>query len=788
LTVTPGTPPRHPGNTLPAQLTRTELNAAALLSSVEAAVFGWAAAALPWQSFTLFSLLALTLAALKLATALAALFVTRFAVRLWRLSALGALILLAWVSWTVFTGGAYIAGLYGSLGQGLFAALLAIWGLAVLLTLPTAVWALVRTRRARGVNANSALVLGALALAFVVRSGWLDRVAKGVAVQGEALSKTASDAEQNETSFAEELSALREQLAANRAAPSAGLTAIGDPPIAECEHPPDRQSATLFATYARSNKSTERFSSVCVQGDTLAQASERLSELLTSKNVGLPVRVDRVRRVASLEHGPDWSHTFEVRPGLDGACLGPRCWSAWQLVVRDTFLENQPLSFVKDLKFGASHEHLARLLASTDAESDGSDQDEHALIRIETASWVLNGTGVHPEHRMRPVPEALDRLTGTALQEALRVNDEQVANASAALQRYILGAQKSDGHFRYLLHPFSGFEESKNFNLARQAGTTFILCEIGDRTSAVDSVIEKALRSLTDYERVDTSGLRSGFNLNPRVRSVALEESALPLIAFLGCRARMGPRFDTTIARVSQLLLDLQRADGGLAPSYDLDRNAKKSGVEPLFGPGQASLALVLLEKLLRSGELGFSSVDAVRQTRHALLDYTKQKHWPKALYPFFFVEENWHCLAAREMLSLERDPEYERFCLDYVTFKSRQILDWTSQVDPLFVGGMGFGNVVPPHNTGSAGFGEALSAAIAIRHASGEPVDAEQRLLRRVLGFLVRQQWTLDNCVGCVPEAIGSIPEHTHSPITRIDFAQHTWAALEHGRQMLLL
>ena len=32
---------------------------------------------------------------------------------------------------------------------------------------------------------------------------------------------------------------------------------------------------------------------------------------------------------------------------------------------------------------------------------------------------------------------------------------------------------------------------------------------------------------------------------------------------------------------------------------------------------------------------------------------------------------------------------------------------------------------------------------------------------------------------VGCDPLALGSLSEHTHSPITRIDFVQHAWAAL---------
>src|SRR5690606_23258984 len=109
--------------------------------------------------------------------------------------------------------------------------------------------------------------------------------------------------------------------------------------------------------------------------------------------------------------------------------------------------------------------------------------------------------------------------------------------------------------------------------------------------------------------------------------------------------------------------------------------------------------------------------------------------------------EENWHCLAARAALTLERDLAYEQFCLDYVAFRSRFVLDRDSDVDPAFVGGMGFGNVVPPHNTGAAGLGEALAAAIAVGKARGEGMVRERAVLRDILGFLERQQWTPDNC-----------------------------------------
>jgi hypothetical protein len=166
---------------------------------------------------------------------------------------------------------------------------------------------------------------------------------------------------------------------------------------------------------------------------------------------------------------------------------------------------------------------------------------------------------------------------------------------------------------------------------------------------------------------------------------------------------------------------------------------------------------------------------------------YFADEYWSHPLRDFFFIEENWHCLAARAALDVHRHRGYEDFCADYVRFKARLILTREEGVDADFDGGFGFGNLIPPHNTGAAGFGEALAALIPILEARGAPADAEKRLLARVLGFLLRQQWSRDNCFACATRAvIGGMSEHTHSALTRIDFAQHAWAALGHGGRAL--
>ena len=78
-----------------------------------------------------------------------------------------------------------------------------------------------------------------------------------------------------------------------------------------------------------------------------------------------------------------------------------------------------------------------------------------------------------------------------------------------------------------------------------------------------------------------------------------------------------------------------------------------------------------------------------------------------------------------------------------------------------------------------------AIALVVALLFA--RPAAADEQLLLKVLGFLLRQQWSDENCGACAtPAVLGGMSEHTHSLLTRIDFAQHAWAALGHGAAAL--
>jgi hypothetical protein len=393
---------------------------------------------------------------------------------------------------------------------------------------------------------------------------------------------------------------------------------------------------------------------------------------------------------------------------------------------------------------------------------------------VETRSYELRldteGVVVTPLLRLRRRDVPLSRAT--------------LARASRAAQGHLLAALLPNGRFRYTLDPFSGAADTEGFNLARQAGALLVLCELGDQSEAVRHAIEQASSAFAQFER--QAGEIVAFTSEPSASVARLGESTLPLASLVYCTRRLSG-LPPAVAGLARLLLALQRPDGGFWPALDLASGEAQPGPEPLYATGQAVLALVLLEERQRAQlDPTLPTVERLHDAVERAMSYVANDYWSHPLRDFFYLEENWHCLAARAALRVHRHDGYEDFCLRYVRFKARLILEREQGADPDFDGGFGFGNLVPPHNTGAAGFGEALAAALALEPPNdGSPANRE--LLGKVLGFLLRQQWSEENCGACANSAvIGGMSEHTHSLLTRIDFAQHAWAALGHGAEAL--
>ena len=507
--------------------------------------------------------------------------------------------------------------------------------------------------------------------------------------------------------------------------------------------------ATLLVSWPAQHGPSTR----CIQGDIPAA--------LASLNLPTPIAIDVARAAAPIESQSALLSALAVRPGLDGVCLGDRCLAPWQLLADNVFTTHTPLAFIPDMRIGSDPERLRALLGG----------GEGPLIRLETRSYVLDQNGLLPLSRLH--------------REHVDVDADSVATAARQAETHILRAQAKDGHFRYWVEPFSGKRETHAFTLPRQAGTTLVLCEAAG--AAADEPIARSLDFVARFAKRhgDVAMLQRGGD-----RGVpGLGHTALPAIAFLACRDRVGTQHDALIGQMGRALMRQLRPDGDFAPGLSVEDGEPSDGPTPLYAGGQAIYALVLLEALAANEPDGpFPPASELRAAVDRAMDYAAGPYWGHALRDFFFIEENWHCLAARAALAHHRHDGYERLCLDYVDYKKRLILDAESEVADDLIGGYGFGNVIPPHVTPTAGFGEALAAAMAVRRARAAPDPTDLQRMRLALGFLLAQQWDARTCFACKhpKDVIGSWSESPSSMISRIDYTQHALAALAHGGREL--
>lgn len=709
-------------------------------------LFGSAAFYLPWKLVTVFSLLTSLLAASHLSTAILALLGHRRWRTSWRLHAFAALAWLLYLAWVVVSSATHIAGLYGSLGSGLAAALAAAFAPAVLVTLPSSLWAISATGGLRGrpLGLTSLVVLFVL----VLDPSWRYVGGLGDARAAESL----------------ELDRVLEPAAKVLVASSSvGLARISPSGAIECERPP-AEAETAFV-YSRQGVQTQ---SRCLQANDADGLEARVQAFVESEGRGAPIVVDLVTRTRSLAPHTPLVAGFLVRPGLDGVCLDRQCLSAWQLVALDEFNAYTPVEFIQDLRLGVDPERLRRHFGKEGRGFEG-------LSAVATRTYVLNGGELRRLRRMRA--------------ERPGLNSRTVAQAISAARAFLLQAQAEDGRFMYLVHPFTGEVSYQGFSVPRQAGTTLALCEVGGQGAEVDRVVA---RSLAMLETLLVKHGELGVLLYPpgvQAREASLGPAALSLIAFLACRDRVGPKHDESIGRIGRLLLVLLRENGSFRPRYDLQEGLPVEGPQVLYAAGQGIFALVLLEALAASvHHPSFPEAKALQSGVERAMGYIAGAYWDMAVRDFFFIEENWNCLAARAALGHHRHEAYERFCIDYVRFKLRYMFDEDDSIDSDYLGAYSFANVTVPYNTPTAGFAEAASAAIEVARKRGEPTRDLERAVQGAMGYLLFAQWHEEDCFACT-EAVripGAFSESLSSPVIRIDYVQHSLAGLGHGARAL--
>jgi hypothetical protein len=720
-----------------------------------AAVFAWAGSALPWRSGTFFAALATLLALLHLATAVTALL--RKPVWLtwvWRvLSGVSALAFVIFV-WTMAAAALYVSKLYPRLGAPVAGGILLGALLLSLVTLPIAIWGARRTWPAKARAPRRLGMGGALLGALFV----LTLPLAGGAAHGEPMrlvsSKVTSD-----------LSNVLEGFAAQPAS-GARRTVAGAGP-ANCSEPITSERLTLLVAFVAHQ---DRVGSVCLQAKNPRELRRALDKLLAKKaRSGSTVVLDLVKSAKQLSPKFPLLDALEVRPGLDGVCEEGRCLPAWQLTLTGAFSENHPIASMPEASYGFSTE-LARKALGT---SDGKHGPGLAgLLRIETESLLADSSGVHHLERTRATPPAL--------------SPAGIEQAVTAAQSYIALAQEEDGTFRYALDPTTGTEDKATLNLPRQAGTTYALCELG-RGPELQGTVQRALAAFEAKETRfgDVSALQDSGEFG-------LGKSALPLLAMLRCRSLAGAGNDRLIGQLTRLLFKLQRENGSFYPVFDAATQRGQGVHEVMYAAGQAVLSFVLLEQQLDSlkGSAAepLPSKDKLKSVLDHAMGFYAGPYWPKPLRDFFFFEEGWHCQAARHALTSHRNDAYEQLCLDYVGSRARFVARAADTSEPNFVGGYALGDIFPPSNTATSGVGEALDAAITIKQKRGLPVEADKAILRDLVTFLLRAQWSEAGCYACLKpsQVIGGFSQQLAAPSIRIDYVQHAMSAIGHGGELL--
>lgn len=708
------------------------------LALLQAALFGVAAILLPWRFDPVFSSVSLGYALLSGATAAVMMAGRPAAPRWWRAQAFAGLVALAWYVGLFVWAGAYLAGLYGPLGLGLGAAIQLLLAPGLLVVLPGAIWAIAATGGLRTRASAAAIAVLVIGVGSPAGYWWVHESAGPPAL---------------------ELSAWARELSSATTTAGVVLPLHSNGAI-DCEAASGRVRA--LAVYRGRFGVRHR----CVGGDDLDELQERLRAQLEVDGARRPVKLDLIWQLDDISASPQLATSFRLRAGRDGVCGGGRCLAPWQLAATEAYTAYQPVPVIPDLKIGVDPAALRRALQMDEAATS----PWKGLFRARTLSLVLDASGqLVPLDRLRPLTAPID-------------DREAVARA----ERFLIANQRGDGRFHYLVDPFRGPVDTRSFSIARQAGTAFALCEWG--SDAVRDTAEQALAHLLDFTLdAGDDATALGFRGNQVER---LGPTSLTLAAFGMCKRRFGfVRFDPLMVRLTRFVLALQDpATGRFAPQMELAEATPQPGPHQLYADGQAVLALILV--LEATGEPGpladaFAPSELAAAIRLAM-SYVTGPYWPWPLRSFFFLEENWHCLAAKAALGdpRVRDADYERFCLDLVRWRSRLVQTGPEGDD----GAYHFAHVSAPYTTPTAGFLEAGSAGLEIAKARGESAPALEAALRRALDFMVRAQWDETSCFACTRRLpmVGAYGESLASTVVRVDFVQHAMAGMAGTRRAL--
>ena len=356
-----------------------------VVAGLHAVVFAWAGAKLPWSDWSTFALLCWLVALGHFATAIAAAAKVRLLGRIWQVASVLSLLVFAALSWSLLRSAAYVAGLYGDLGQGIGAGMLAVIVLLATLTVPLSAWGLAATWRSR-YRKRAAAASGVLLVAISL-GGWREAAAARAQPLPTILNE---EGKPTPMLFMVELQQQRAELIpsweALPAIPREGKKIVKVPgghrrerlwvpsllttePI-DCVPDPEANVAVAVLTYLVPRREPEAVPSKSAPVEPITrcvtavpdQLPRAILEHIRREAQRGPVKVDIILGVAPLRSRGPVLDMLALRPGLDGVCDTEHCLMPWQLVAGDLFVANEPLAWIPDFRFGVSPVALRKAL------------------------------------------------------------------------------------------------------------------------------------------------------------------------------------------------------------------------------------------------------------------------------------------------------------------------------------------------------------------------------------------------------------------------------------------
>jgi hypothetical protein len=476
------------------------------------------------------------------------------------------------------------------------------------------------------------------------------------------------------------------------------------------------------------------------------------------------VVVDRVVARGGVIQAPLF-FALSIVPGLDG--LGDEVGGRevvllpQELINRRMLTRERPIPFVPDFRLGVSRKNAVTNLCRL-AGKRGKCPVE-GLHRLRTESWVLHGDRAVPLVRGRPPRPEVDRETA-----------RQAARAGGD---YILQALNQDDRFTYKLDGVSGKTGQGGYSLPRHAGTTWFLVQLYQHTKD-DRYLAGAERGLS-FLAAKMAPCGDTRRCIPAGAAVTLGTQALPLIAFIEHARVTGSRqWITQIHQLADMVLHMQKPDGDFHHYFNPRTNQPSAG-RGFYAQGQAAMALSMAAGLTQDARYQEGAKKA--------MDFLAGPYWDFFLGGFFFLEEHWTCLAAREAYSVFNDVDHARLCIDIGRFHRHLQHDAGAPFDD-YVGGVGFSAFFPPHTTPTASRAEAMVAAYDLALQIEEPADDLKEGIRQAIGFLMHNQFRAEDAylLNDADLAAGGVIWNYLDPTIRIDTVQHSCSVMLLGAEVL--